>query len=53
MTIGLAFGIRVLNMFSANQVLPIGNTMISVLFLVIGSFSVFTGLILRVLTRRK
>jgi glycosyltransferase involved in cell wall biosynthesis len=53
MTIGLAFGIRVLNMFAVNQVLPIGNTMISVLFLVIGSFSVFTGLILRVLTRRK
>ena len=53
MTIGLAFGIRVLNMFDANQVLPVGNTMISVLFLVIGSLSVFTGLILRVLTRRK
>jgi glycosyltransferase involved in cell wall biosynthesis len=53
MTIGLAFGIRALNMFAANQVLPVGNTMISVLFLVIGSFSVFTGLILRVLTRRK
>jgi glycosyltransferase involved in cell wall biosynthesis len=53
MTVGLAFGIRVLNMFAANQVLPVGNTMISVLFLVVGSFSVFTGLILRVLTRRK
>jgi len=53
MTIGFAFGIRVLNMFTVNQVLPVGNTMISVLFLVVGSFSVFTGLILRVLTRRK
>jgi hypothetical protein len=53
LTIGLAFGIRVLNMFAANQVLPVGNTMVSVVFLVIGSFSVFTGMILRVLTRRK
>jgi glycosyltransferase involved in cell wall biosynthesis len=53
MIIGFAFGIRVLNLYAANQVLPVGNTMISVLFLVIGSFSVFTGLILRVLTRRK
>ncbi len=51
--IGLIFGIRVVNMFSANGILPVGNTLLSVLFLVIGSFSVFTGLILRVLTRRR
>jgi hypothetical protein len=51
--IGLIFGIRVINMFSFNGVLPVGNTLLSVLFLVIGSFSIFTGLILRVLTRRK
>jgi glycosyltransferase involved in cell wall biosynthesis len=53
LTIGLIFGIRVIDMFSKNSVLPVGNTMLSVLFLVIGAFSVFTGLILRVLTRRK
>jgi glycosyltransferase involved in cell wall biosynthesis len=52
-TIGLAFGIRVLNLFAENGVLPVGNTMVTVLLLVVGSFSVFTGLILRVLTRRK
>lgn len=51
--LGLIFGIRVINMFSANLILPVGNTLLSVLFLVVGSFSVFTGLILRVLTRRK
>jgi hypothetical protein len=51
--IGLAFGIRVLNLYPLHHVLPVGNTLLSVLFLVIGSFSVFTGLILRVLTRRK
>ncbi len=51
--VGLIFGIRVVNMFSASKILPVGNTLLSVLFLVIGAFSVFTGLILRVLTRRK
>ena len=51
--VGLVYGIRVINMFSANKILPVGNTLLSVLFLVIGSFSVFTGLILRVLTRVK
>lgn len=51
--VGLVYGIRVVNMFSANKILPVGNTLLSVLFLVIGSFSVFTGLILRVLTRVK
>jgi glycosyltransferase involved in cell wall biosynthesis len=53
MTIGLIFGIRVIDMFSKSGVLPVGNTLLAVLFLVIGAFSVFTGLILRVLTRRK
>lgn len=53
LTIGLVFGIRVVNMFSANEILPVGNTLLSVLFLVIGAFSIFTGLILRVLTHRK
>jgi hypothetical protein len=53
MTFGLAFGIRVIGMFTANKILPVGNTLLSVLFLVVGAFSVFTGLILRVLARRK
>lgn len=51
--IGLVFGIRVINMFSGSGILPVGNTLLSVLFLVVGAFSVFTGLILRVLARRK
>lgn len=53
LTIGLIFGVRVLNLYAIYRVLPVGNTMLSVLFLVIGAFSVFTGLILRVLARRK
>jgi glycosyltransferase involved in cell wall biosynthesis len=53
LTIGLIFGIRVINMFSGSGVLPVGNTLLAVLFVVIGMFSVFTGLILRVIIRRK
>jgi glycosyltransferase involved in cell wall biosynthesis len=51
--VGLIFGIRVINMFTENQVLPIGNTLLAVLFMVIGAFSIFTGFILRVLTKKK
>ncbi len=51
--LGIIAGIRVLQLFSAGGVLPIGTTMIAVLLLVIGVFSIFTGLILRALSRRK
>lgn len=51
--IGLIFGIRVINLFSENKVLPVGNTLLSVLFIVVGMFSIFTGFILRVLARKK
>jgi glycosyltransferase involved in cell wall biosynthesis len=48
-TIGLAFGIRVMMLYSESYVLPIGNTLISVVFIVIGMFSIFTGFILSTL----
>jgi len=51
--IGVIFGIRVLNLYSESKVLPTGNTLLSVVFLVIGMFSIFTGLILRALSRDK
>ena len=51
--IGIIFGIRVLNLYAESKVLPTGNTMLSVVFLVIGMFSIFTGLILRALSRDK
>ncbi len=50
--LGLIAGVRVLHLFSNNGVLPVGTTMLAVLFLVIGAFSIFTGLILHVLSRR-
>jgi glycosyltransferase involved in cell wall biosynthesis len=52
-TVGLVFGIRAISMFTDNQILPVGNTLMAVLFLVVGAFSIFTGLILRVLTKKK
>jgi glycosyltransferase involved in cell wall biosynthesis len=50
---GLIFGIRVLNLYSEYQVLPTGNTLVSVVLIVVGMFSIFTGLILRALSREK
>jgi glycosyltransferase involved in cell wall biosynthesis len=50
---GIGFGIRVLNLYSESHVLPTGNTLVSVVLLVVGMFSIFTGLILRALSREK
>jgi glycosyltransferase involved in cell wall biosynthesis len=50
---GIGFGIRVLNLYSESHVLPTGNTLVSVVLLVVGSLSFFTGLILRALSREK
>jgi glycosyltransferase involved in cell wall biosynthesis len=44
--VGLIFGIRVLALYSQSQVLPVGNTLVAVLLIVVGMFSVFTGFIL-------
>jgi glycosyltransferase involved in cell wall biosynthesis len=45
--LGLIAGIRVIHLYSNSGVLPVGTTLASVLFLVIGAISFFTGLILR------
>jgi glycosyltransferase involved in cell wall biosynthesis len=50
---GIGVGIRVLNLYAEYQVLPTGNTLVSVVLLVVGIFSIFTGLILRALSREK
>ena len=50
---GIGVGIRVLNLYAEYQVLPTGNTLVSVVLLVVGMFSIFTGLILRALSREK
>ena len=50
---GLIAGIRVLNVVSASGVVPMGTVMLSVLLLVIGILSIFTGIILNILSKRK
>jgi glycosyltransferase involved in cell wall biosynthesis len=51
--LGLFTGVRALYIFSTNSVLPIGTTLIAVLLLIIGVFSVLTGIILHMLARRR
>jgi hypothetical protein len=49
--LGLITGVMVLQLLSHSGVLPVGTTLLAVLFLVIGAFSIFTGIILHVLSR--
>lgn len=53
MVLGFAAGIRVLNIASAGGGVATGTALISILLLIIGAFSVFTGIILNVLTKRR
>ena len=50
--LGLIAGGRVIQIFSASGMMPVGTALISVLFLTIGILSIFTGIILHVLIRR-
>lgn len=50
---GLITGIRVIQILSVSRVLPVGTVLMSVLLLVIGILSVFTGIILNVLVNRR
>jgi glycosyltransferase involved in cell wall biosynthesis len=47
--IGLGFGIRVVALFTDTRVLPPGNTLVAAVLIVVGIFSVFTGLVLSAL----
>lgn len=51
--LGLIAGFRVLRIFSTAGAIPVGTGLISILFLIIGIFSIFTGIILHELARRK
>lgn len=51
--IGLVFGVRVLSMYAESGVIPTGTSLIAVVLMIVGMFSVFTGLILRALAREK
>ena len=51
--LGLIAGVRTLNILSVEGILPTGTVLLSVLLLTIGIFSMFTGIILHALARRK
>ena len=49
--LGVIAGVRVLQILAVSGVLPIGTTLISILFLTIGIFSIFTGIILHAIAK--
>lgn len=51
--VGLIAGIRTLNIFTVEGIIPIGTVMLSVLFFIIGIFCIFTGIILHTLSKRR
>lgn len=51
--LGIIASVRTLYIFSNQGTLPPGNALLSVLFLTIGVFSIFTGIILHTLASRK
>ena len=50
--VGIIFGVRVVNYLAEKEVLLTGTALISGLLLGTGVFSIFTGIILRTLSRR-
>jgi glycosyltransferase involved in cell wall biosynthesis len=48
-TIGLIIGIIVIQMFTTNNVLPVGYTVLTAMLVIIGMFSIFTSIILHVM----
>lgn len=52
LAVGLIIGLRVLNIALVTRELLIGSTMLTVLFLVAGVLSVFTGIILNAVSKR-
>ena len=50
--LGLLAGVRTFQLLSASGVMPVGTALVSLLLLIIGVFSIFTGIILHALVRR-
>ncbi len=51
--LGLIAGVRTLLIYNIQHTLPPGNALLAVLFLTVGIFSIFTGIILHTLTSRR
>ncbi len=53
LVIGLIFGIRVINIAAATGDLAVGSTILTTMFIIAGILTIFTGIILNALGRRK
>jgi glycosyltransferase involved in cell wall biosynthesis len=53
LVIGLVFGFRVINVAGATGQLAVGSAVLTALFIIAGILSIFTGIILNALARRK
>ena len=53
LVIGLVFGFRVINIAATTGNLAIGSAVLTALFIIAGILSIFTGIILNALSRRK
>ena len=51
--LGIVAGIRVLNAMSRTGAFPIGTALLCAVFLIVGVFSIFTGIVLNILTRKQ
>ena len=51
--VGLIASVRTLQIFTLSHEIPMGTVMLAVLFLIVGILSIFTGIILHTLSRRK
>jgi glycosyltransferase involved in cell wall biosynthesis len=51
--LGIVAGIRVLSAMSRSGAFPIGTALLCAVFLIVGVFSIFTGIVLNILTRKK
>ena len=53
LVIGLIIGIRVINIAATTGALAIGSTVLTTMFIIAGMLSIFTGIILNALSRRR
>ncbi len=51
--LGILAGLRVLTAIVHSRVLPIGTALLSAVFLIVGVFSIFTGIVLNILSRKR
>ena len=51
--VGLIEGLRVLQIYSIYKTMPVGTALLTILFITVGVFSIFTGIILHEIVKRR